>query len=324
MARQPRCAFAGATYHVLNRFVNKHPFFQADHDYEFFLRTYYETAAMFGIRTFTLCLMPNHFHLCLQTPEANISSFLQRLMTRVAVRMNLRLDHSGHLFQGRTQTLPIFDENYFETVVAYILMNPVRAGLCSDPFAYPWSSAHQIAREDSRVDWKEVAERVAGRKIGESRSEHAAIIVRWLRDLETLRNAERFRSGYRAQKIAAAEFAKRTMTLPVSTDAMSSPDKRRRRLDLPKSSWNWNDIRATAESVTERFTFESSTWLRPADDLAVFLAFSVGRWSYERIRHEDPSHRTIGTYTMIVKRMRKNTSRREAAEIALARVGARP
>jgi REP element-mobilizing transposase RayT len=301
--------------------VNKHPFFQEERDYRFFIRACFETAATFKIRTFAYCLMPNHFHICLQTPNGDISSFLHRFLTRVAVVMNRRLDHSGHLFEGRTKTLLIEDELYFETVIAYVLMNPVRAGLCRDPFGYPWSSASEMMRDHCRVDLRTIAERVAGRSLSVEQSEHAATIVRWLRALEVDRNARLFRDGQTG--MCSASAALRKAELPTIHVAEVHPARTvqfsRRLLDRASATWTWPEITSVADNIVARFSSSAQRWPNPTQDVAIYIAHVAGGWSYRKIHEQsgaEGSHSAIG---MAINRMRLHPNRKRLGDF-----GARP
>ena len=80
--RGPRISYPHAVLHVINRFVDRHPFFQEPKDFELFLDIYFEVAKSFGMMTYAYCLMPNHFHIVLETPSGELSKFLQRFLTK--------------------------------------------------------------------------------------------------------------------------------------------------------------------------------------------------------------------------------------------------
>jgi REP element-mobilizing transposase RayT len=330
MSRPPRCVYPGATLHVLNRFVDKHPFFQDDNDYLYFIRTYFEVASNYGLVTYAYCLMPNHFHLCLKTPRGDISGFLCRFLTRVAVTMNHRRGRTGHLFQGRTKTLLVEDEMYFETLVAYILMNPVRAGICTEPFAYPWSSAREMMSGSERLDWRTIAERVSGRRLTGDSSEWKAVIVRWLQATEAARNEARFREGRRGQFLASPEFRKRTLSLlerrgDNSADSSLQTSRTRRRTDQPISKCEWADFEAIASAQVdhaEAIGVILDGW-RSRDhaihEVSVFLAHAVGHWTYEKLRANDRDRFSFNRYAAIVRRMKHQPKKRRLAAQVLER-----
>ena len=149
MARALRVEFAGAAYHVMNRGNRRQTVFEQDRDYELFLRKLAEFAAVYDVSLRTYCLMPNHFHLYLVTRQANLSAFMQALLTAFTVSKNRREGQSGHLFQGRFKAMVIEAESYEAVVSRYIALNPVRTEFWrQQPVAarrrhlrdYPWSS----------------------------------------------------------------------------------------------------------------------------------------------------------------------------------------
>lgn len=94
----------------------------------------------FGWRLHDFCLMTNHVHLLVCTPEPNLSSGMQRLNSEYAAYFNDRFGLVGHLFQQRFGSRLIENEEYFAEARRYIAFNPVRAGLCRHPSEWPWSS----------------------------------------------------------------------------------------------------------------------------------------------------------------------------------------
>ena len=84
--------------------------------------------------------MVNHFHLLVETPEPNLSGGMQRLKSEYASYFNERHALVGHLFQQRFDSRLIESEDYLGDALRYIALNPVKAGLCSYPWEWPWSS----------------------------------------------------------------------------------------------------------------------------------------------------------------------------------------
>ena len=94
------------------------------------------------------CLMGNHYHLALRTPEANIGAGMHRLNGLYAQAFNRRHGFTGHLFEDRYwSTMPETEEEVFK-VLRYVVLNPVRAGLCALPHQWPWSSYRSTAGID--------------------------------------------------------------------------------------------------------------------------------------------------------------------------------
>jgi putative transposase len=146
MARPLRIEYAGATYHVMARGNQGRPIFQDDQDRRWFLQTLGEACGKTGWRVHAYVLMGNHYHLLLETPEANLVNGMKWLQGTYTQRHNGRHQVFGHLFQGRYKAVPVEAANagYLETVSTYIHLNPVRAGLIEPGKGklkdYRWSS----------------------------------------------------------------------------------------------------------------------------------------------------------------------------------------
>ena len=126
MARPLRVEYAGALYHVMNRGNRRERVFRKTADYGLFLDRLGRFSAEFGVEVLSYCLMPNHFHLFLRTREANLSRFMQSLLTSYTVFVNRRDRTSGHIFQGRFKAQLVEGVGYFDTLSRYIHLNPVR------------------------------------------------------------------------------------------------------------------------------------------------------------------------------------------------------
>lgn len=154
MARPLRVEFPNATYHVTARGNERKPIFRDDHDRHRFLDTLAEMVERFGIRLHAYCLMPNHYHLVLETPRANLSQAVGWLQVTYTVRFNHRHRRSGHLFQGRFKAQLVEADAYARWLIEYIHLNPVRptrkgqpipADRAADLDAFDWSSHRDYA-----------------------------------------------------------------------------------------------------------------------------------------------------------------------------------
>src|SRR4029450_4292678 len=141
MPRPPRIQVAGGTYHVTCRGNRRQAIFQDDDDRRRFLAVRDRVIRRYGWRLHAFCLMTNHFHLLVRTPQPNLSRGMQRLNSESAAYFNDRFGLVGHLFQQRFGSRLIETEEYFDEAQRYIAFNPVRAGLCQDPSEWPWSSS---------------------------------------------------------------------------------------------------------------------------------------------------------------------------------------
>lgn len=126
MARPIRVEFAGAVYHVMARGNERRDVFRDDEDRRRFLDTLAEAVERFGLRLHAYCLMPNHYHLLLGTPRANLSRAMGWLQTTYTTRFNARHRRRGHLFQGRFKAQLVDADEYARWLVEYVHLNPVR------------------------------------------------------------------------------------------------------------------------------------------------------------------------------------------------------
>jgi putative transposase len=156
MARPLRIQFAGATYHITNRGNERRPIFFGDEDRRAFLEYLAATVHRFGWSVTAWVLMTNHFHLVVQTPEANLSQGMQWLEGSFAAWMNKRHRRSGHLFGGRFKAVLVEKETYFANVLRYVVLNPVAANIVTRPEDYIWSSYRATAGLDEAPEWLDV------------------------------------------------------------------------------------------------------------------------------------------------------------------------
>ena len=140
MARPLRIEYPGAYYHVINRGNNQEKIFKNDRDREKFLQYLEKASERFSIIFHTYCLMSNHFHLLVETPEPNLSVAMQWIMVSYATYFNRKGGRHGHLFQGRFKAILIDADAYLKDLSRYIHLNPVRAKMVSAPSEYKWSS----------------------------------------------------------------------------------------------------------------------------------------------------------------------------------------
>lgn len=126
MARPLRIAYPGASYHVMARGNERRRIFHTVKDYESFLKTLRQMARVYNVRIQAYCLMPNHYHLALTTPDGNLSKAVGWFQTTFTIRYNRRHQRSGHLFQGRYKAHVVGSEEYGKELVRYIHLNPVR------------------------------------------------------------------------------------------------------------------------------------------------------------------------------------------------------
>jgi REP element-mobilizing transposase RayT len=140
MARPLRVEYPGAFYHVINRANGRELIFIDQRDREKFLQYLEIATERFGPIVHTYCLMDNHYHLLVETPQPNLSMTMHWLNVSYATYFNRKRRRHGHLFQGRFKAILIDADAYLKQLSRYIHLNPVRAAMVTGPDLYQWSS----------------------------------------------------------------------------------------------------------------------------------------------------------------------------------------
>jgi putative transposase len=140
MPRPLRIEFPGAFYHVYSRGNQKQSIFFSDADRYYFIKILRESCERFDLRVHLYCLMPNHYHLFLETPEANLSEIMHFVNTAFTVYLNKKHERCGHLFQGRFKAILVQTDVYAKRLTTYLHGNPVRKKITARPEHFPWSS----------------------------------------------------------------------------------------------------------------------------------------------------------------------------------------
>ena len=162
MPRHLRVEFGGAIYHVTIRGNARQRVFADNRDRERFLGRLAESVRTYRIRVYMFCLMDNHVHLLLETPDTNLSRFMQSLETGYTVYHNLRHSSVGHLFQGRYKAKLVQGDDYLLKLSRYVHLNPVFvARMKARPIderiknlhEYRWSSYRSYIGVDKELDY---------------------------------------------------------------------------------------------------------------------------------------------------------------------------
>jgi|SRR5665213_3497543 len=162
MSRALRIEYPGAIYHVMSRGDHREPIYYDDFDRRRFLVTLDEVCRKTDWQIHAYCLMLNHFHLVLETPEANLVEGMRWFLSTYTARFNRRHKLFGHLFSGRYKALIVDGSGtgYLQTVCEYVHLNPVRVGLLKAPqklSEYLWSSWPQYLKTpEARASWLRV------------------------------------------------------------------------------------------------------------------------------------------------------------------------
>jgi putative transposase len=140
MARPLRIEYPGAFYHVTSRGNEQKDVFRSQRDREKFLDYLASATERYGAVLHAYCLMTNHYHLLLETPDGNLSQIMRHINGAYTTYFNVKRKRAGHLFQGRYKAILVEFDEYAMELTRYIHLNPVRAGMVALPEEYRWSS----------------------------------------------------------------------------------------------------------------------------------------------------------------------------------------
>lgn len=143
MARPLRIEFPGAIYHLTSRGNARQAIFSEDRDYRAFLKLLCAGVARFHWILHAYVLMPNHYHLLVETPDTNLSRGMRHLNGVYTQRFNWAHSRAGHLLQGRFHAVLVEKDTHLLELCRYLVLNPVRAGLVKRATDWPWSSYQQ-------------------------------------------------------------------------------------------------------------------------------------------------------------------------------------
>lgn len=148
MPRPPRSFVPGAIYHVFARGSNRQSIFSFDSDRVDFLLCLDRVVHRHQLRCLGYCLMPNHYHLVLETPDGDLSPAIKALNGRYALRFNRRYERDAHLFKNRFGAVLQESDSQFQWTLRYVARNPVERDLCAKADEWPWSSYRACAGLD--------------------------------------------------------------------------------------------------------------------------------------------------------------------------------
>ncbi|MBX3324921.1 MAG: transposase [Nitrospira sp.] len=153
MARPLRIEYPGAVYHVTSRGNARQDIVVDDRDRQQFLALLAQVIDRFGWRCHAYCLMDNHYHLLLETPQPNLSRGMRQLNGRYTQTYNRQHRRVGHLFQGRFTAILVEKEAHLLELCRYVVLNPVRANMVTHPRVWTWSSYRATVGETSAPPW---------------------------------------------------------------------------------------------------------------------------------------------------------------------------
>lgn len=178
MSRPLRIEYPGAVYHVTSRGNRKKAVFMDDHDRESFLNTLQHVNKRYNWICHAYCLMTNHYHLLIETPDGNLSLGMRQLNGVYTQLFNKWHGKTGHLFQGRYKAILIQKDSHLLEVCRYVVLNPVRAKMVEQPEDHQWSSYSATAGKNQphsclTTDW--VLGQFSGKR-GRAENEYAKYV----------------------------------------------------------------------------------------------------------------------------------------------------
>jgi putative transposase len=180
MTRPLRIEYPGAVYHITSRGNEKKPVFKDDQDRINFLNTLQHVNRRYNWICHAYCLMTNHYHLLIETPDGNLAIGMRQLNGVYTQLFNKRHQRNGHLFQGRYKAILIQKDSHLLEVCRYVVLNPVRARMTESPEQWKWSSYRATSGQESphpclTTDW--ILGQFSGKR-GKAEQEYRQF-VRW-------------------------------------------------------------------------------------------------------------------------------------------------
>ncbi|MDF1551894.1 MAG: transposase [Deferrisomatales bacterium] len=155
MARPLRIEYPGAFYHVTSRGNERKDIFRSKRDREKFLDYLGSATVRYGARIHVYCLMSNHYHLLVETPEGNLSRIMRHINGAYTTYFNVKRQRSGHLLQGRYKAILVEREEHLVELSRYVHLNPVAARMVGKPGEHVWSSYNAYVGAAASPDWLE-------------------------------------------------------------------------------------------------------------------------------------------------------------------------
>ncbi len=178
MARPLRIQYPGAAYHVTSRGNERKAIFKSRADREKFVDYLQAATQRYGAVIYCYCLMDNHYHLLLETPEGNLSQIMHHINGSYTTYFNVKRKRAGHLFQGRYHAILVEADAYALELSRYIHLNPVRAGIVDRPEEHSWSSYGHYIDGRAKPEWLQTSAVLAhlSSKESEARSRYQTFV----------------------------------------------------------------------------------------------------------------------------------------------------
>lgn len=265
MARKLRIEHEGALYHVINRGNYRRDVFETAGAAQAFEETLWGACAMHGWKLHAQVIMRNHYHLALETPQANLVAGMHWLQSTFSTRFNRFRQERGHLFQGRYQAILVETMAGLAGVVDYIHLNPVRAGIveAEQLTAFRWSSLRKFTR-GPRPASLVAADFLAQRGLTDSEAGWAS----YVQELQALAGdtAEQERRGFKAMSKGWAIGTRGWRQALIKDHAQRALDPGLERAELWEfREARWGDVLAEALRIAGKKIEEAAEAPKRAD-----------------------------------------------------------
>ena len=269
MARKLRVEYPGAVYHVMNRGDRREAIFHDDEDRRRFLSTLGEACQKAGWQVHAFCLMPNHFHLIVETPRGDLVGGMKWFLGTYTMRFNRRHNLIGHLFSGRYKALIVdgSGNGYLKTVCDYVHLNPARAKLLrpGQPLAtYAWSSWPEYMKPpSSRWSWLQVDRLLREYRIPKDNTSGRRRLEKALESRRMEGEGDEFKPIRRGWFLGDSKLKKKLLTKMVANVGESHESEQRRessevlaerivREGLKKAGWTEADLAKHRKGVAAK------------------------------------------------------------------------
>lgn len=153
MARPLRLELSGGLYHVTSRGDGREDIYLSDSDRQIWLEVLGQVCGRFNWVCHAWCQMTNHYHLLIETPEANLAEGMRQLNGVYTQRFNRAHGRVGHVFQGRYKAILVERDSYLLELARYVVLNPLRARMVKRLDAWPWSSYLATCSQTDKPEW---------------------------------------------------------------------------------------------------------------------------------------------------------------------------
>lgn len=153
MARPLRIELSGGLYHVTSRGDRREDIYLDDVDRSNWVTLFGHVCKRFNWVCHAYCLMDNHYHIVVETAEANLSKGMRQLNGVYTQNFNRRHNRVGHVYQGRYTAILVDKDSYLLELSRYVVLNPVRSGEVKAVEQWSWSSYSAMTGKSDRPDW---------------------------------------------------------------------------------------------------------------------------------------------------------------------------